>query len=43
MSFDLVVAFGSDTERIFREVCEELTEIYPDYTFQINADVDYSD
>ena len=43
VSFDLVVAFGSDTERIFREVCEELTEIYPDYTFQINADVDYSD
>ena len=42
-NFDLVVAFGSDTERIFREIQEELMDIYPGYTFQINPDVDYSD
>ena len=43
VSFDLVVAFGSDTEHIFSEICEELKVIYPDYTFYINPDVDYSD
>ena len=43
ISFDLVIAFGSDTERIRREILTNLQSRYPDYGFDIVLDSDFSD
>ena len=43
VSFDLVVDFSADADAVKRELQEMLTERYPDYTFIILLDTDYSD
>ncbi len=44
MSFDVVVSFASpDREKTFKTVIAGLNEKYPEYTFNVNLDIDLSD
>lgn len=41
--FDIVIAFGANSQQIRKNVIQKLTEIYPEYRFDIHLDVDTSD
>ncbi|MCD8355245.1 MAG: cation diffusion facilitator family transporter [Clostridia bacterium] len=41
--FDLVIDFQADAAAVRDGVRKELTALYPDYLFDINLDIDYSD
>ena len=43
VSFDLIVDFKADAEKVRGEICREMTERYPEYRFDIILDSDYSD
>ena len=43
VSFDLIIAFGCDAERIRREILEKMSQRYPAYTFDVILDSDFSD
>ena len=43
VSFDLVLDFGCEAEKIRDEVVEKLRESYPDYTFSVVLDTFFSD
>lgn len=43
MHFDMVVKFGSESERIRKEVIQKMNEIYRDYEINIAIDIDVSD
>jgi len=43
VSFDVILAFGADAARIREEVMGKLQTLYPDYTFQMVLDSDFSD
>ena len=42
ISFDVVVTFG-DTKNYYRRIVADLKELFPDYTFNISIDFDFSD
>jgi DNA-binding Lrp family transcriptional regulator len=42
--FDIVVSFDAEDRRqVYREVCENVQKEYPDYTLQIQIDMDFSE
>jgi len=41
--FDIVVDFKADAQKVRNEITEKITQLYPDYTFNIVLDADYSD
>ena len=43
VSFDLVMAFGSDVQRVYTEIRDTLQQRHPDYRFDIVIDSDFSD
>ncbi len=43
VSFDLVIDFGADFAKTIKEVSDRLKAIYPEYSFNVIADKDYSD
>ena len=43
VTFDVVIAFGISRELFRREVLEGLSSLHPEYQYQIQLDVDYSD
>ena len=43
VTFDLIVAFGSDAGKVRDEIVATLKEKYPDYTFDVVLDTDFSE
>ena len=43
MRFDVVVSFDIKAQEALKIMQQEMKELYPDYTFQIAPDIDYSD
>lgn len=43
VSFDLVIDFGADIEKIRNEVIEKLQKIYPNYRYFVAVDTNFSD
>ena len=43
VTFDLIVDFSADAEAVRNTVNDELTKLYPEYTYYIVLDSDYSD
>jgi hypothetical protein len=44
VSFDVILDFAApDRTQVYHEICEEMKEKYPDYTFRITLDVDVAD
>ena len=43
VSFDAVLDFGCDAAHIREEILTKLRELYPDYTFDMVLDSDFSD
>ena len=43
MHFDMVVKFGSESDKLRREVIQKMNEIYKDYEINIAIDIDVSD
>ena len=43
VTFDLIVDFSADAEEVRNTVQDELMKLYPDYTYSIVLDTDYSD
>jgi cation diffusion facilitator family transporter len=43
MTFDIVISFHVDRNRIYEELQEELRKLFPDYQFNINLDINLSD
>ena len=42
--FDIVVSFDAkDRSQVYREVCENVQNEYPDYSLQIAMDIDFSE
>ena len=42
--FDAVIDFlAPDNKEVYQNVCQKVTALYPDYTFQIQLDSDFSD
>jgi len=42
--FDIVVSFDAvDRNAVYRNVCEKVQEVYPDYTLQVAMDTDFSE
>ena len=42
--FDIVVSFDApDRRQVYREVCEAVQNVYPDYTLQVTMDTDFSE
>ena len=42
--FDIVVSFSApDRHQVYREVCEDVRNAYPDYTLQVAMDTDFSE
>lgn len=43
VTFDLIVDFSADAEKVRNTVNDELSKLYPEYTYYIVLDSDYSD
>ena len=43
VSFDLVIDFGADADKMITEIKEKLNELYPDVVFDVIQDTDFSD
>ncbi|MBR0226880.1 MAG: cation transporter [Clostridia bacterium] len=44
LRFDFVVSFDAkDRKQVYREVCESVQKLYPDYTLQVAMDTDFSE
>ena len=44
LRFDIVVSFDAkDRGQVYREVCEKVQQVYPDYTLQVAMDTDFSE
>ena len=43
MHFDMVVKFGSESDRLRKEVIKQMNEVYKDYEINIAIDIDVSD
>ncbi len=44
LRFDLVIDFeAADRRRVFKEVCADVQQLYPDYTLQAAVDMDFSE
>ena len=44
VSFDVILDFAApDRTQVYHEICEEMKEKYPNYTFRITLDVDVAD
>ena len=42
--FDIIVSFDApDRREVYRRICEQVGEMYPDYTLQITLDTDFSE
>ena len=42
VTFDMVVDFKADAQKIRKEICEKVQEMYPEYTFSVILDADYA-
>ena len=44
LRFDIVVSFdAADRRQVYREVCEQVQQAFPDYTLQVAMDMDFSE
>jgi len=43
VSFDLIIDFSADAEAIKNEIVEKMSKLYPEYTFYIVLDTDFSE
>ncbi len=44
LRFDIVVSFDAkDRKQVYRDVCETVQKVYPDYTLQVTMDTDFSE
>ena len=42
--FDVIVSFDAkDRNAVYKEICDKIAEMYPDYTLQITLDTDFSE